>query len=398
MFCPTAIDAQRVPSFDGVPLDVDVTLPPSGDGPFPTIVMMHGWGGNKARLRGHVDSEAATTTSSSRSRATRWSTLGARVRPLLRHAGLAHEPGCDAGWIHLADHRYESRDTQHLLGLLVDQGVIEPSALGVTGISYGGIQSLNLARLRDRIRLPDGSLPALGEPERHAAQDRRRLRTLGRLRPHLRASAQRSLPRLQPLRAGQSITPGGVLKKSYNNGLYLSGNVAGFYAPTGGAFSADITRWKALADRGEPARADALAVGRELTGFHSSAGLTGPERAAARPERLDGRSVPRPRGAACVPHVPGCARRAYLASARRTSGIPRGTNNPASDRRLQRQGSASSRRSSRARARRPRNGSVIAYTQTCPRDRAGRRPLPGPRAGSALHPRTAAMRHRGRCG
>ena len=66
-------------------------------------------------------------------------------------------PGCDAGWIHLADHRYEARDTQHLLGLLVDQGVAEPDALGVTGISYGGIQSLNLARLRDRIRLPDGS-------------------------------------------------------------------------------------------------------------------------------------------------------------------------------------------------------------------------------------------------
>ena len=27
LFCPTATDAERVPSFDGVPLDVDVTLP-----------------------------------------------------------------------------------------------------------------------------------------------------------------------------------------------------------------------------------------------------------------------------------------------------------------------------------------------------------------------------------
>ena len=34
-FCPTARDAQRVPSFDGVPLDVDLTLPALGDGPFP---------------------------------------------------------------------------------------------------------------------------------------------------------------------------------------------------------------------------------------------------------------------------------------------------------------------------------------------------------------------------
>jgi len=46
-FCPAETLAQRVHSFDGVPLDVDVTLPPSGEGPFPTIVMMHGWGGSK---------------------------------------------------------------------------------------------------------------------------------------------------------------------------------------------------------------------------------------------------------------------------------------------------------------------------------------------------------------
>ena len=46
-FCPTETLAQRVLSFDGVPLDVDVTLPPKGTGPFPTIVMLHGWGENK---------------------------------------------------------------------------------------------------------------------------------------------------------------------------------------------------------------------------------------------------------------------------------------------------------------------------------------------------------------
>src|SRR3954453_22558215 len=46
-FCPTSSSAQRVPTFDGVPLDVDVTLPAQGNGPFPTIVMLHGWGGSK---------------------------------------------------------------------------------------------------------------------------------------------------------------------------------------------------------------------------------------------------------------------------------------------------------------------------------------------------------------
>src|SRR5690242_21021848 len=46
-YCPTTTLAQRVPTFDGVPLDADVTLPPTGNGPFPAIVMLHGWGGSK---------------------------------------------------------------------------------------------------------------------------------------------------------------------------------------------------------------------------------------------------------------------------------------------------------------------------------------------------------------
>ena len=93
LFCPTALDAQRVPSFDGVPLDVDVTLPPTGDGPFPTIVMMHGYGGNKKAF------EATSTPRHLQQPLLRAAglrggeLLGARIRPLVRHAGLAHEPG-----------------------------------------------------------------------------------------------------------------------------------------------------------------------------------------------------------------------------------------------------------------------------------------------------------------
>src|SRR3954468_11065093 len=50
LFCPAATLDQRVPSWDGLPLDVDVTLPASGDGPFPTIVMSHGLGGSKTNF------------------------------------------------------------------------------------------------------------------------------------------------------------------------------------------------------------------------------------------------------------------------------------------------------------------------------------------------------------
>src|SRR5438552_7979992 len=47
LFCPTASDSQRVPTFDGVPLDVDVTLPVGVPGPYPTIVMLHSFPGTK---------------------------------------------------------------------------------------------------------------------------------------------------------------------------------------------------------------------------------------------------------------------------------------------------------------------------------------------------------------
>ena len=49
LFCPTNTLADRVPSFDGTPLDVDVTLPlgTQAGQPLPTIVMLHGYGGNK---------------------------------------------------------------------------------------------------------------------------------------------------------------------------------------------------------------------------------------------------------------------------------------------------------------------------------------------------------------
>ena len=47
-FCPTETLEQRVPSWDKVPLDVDVTLPAQNTGTrHPLIVMLHGFGNNK---------------------------------------------------------------------------------------------------------------------------------------------------------------------------------------------------------------------------------------------------------------------------------------------------------------------------------------------------------------
>src|SRR3954470_24445494 len=54
-FCQGNGSTQRVTTFDGVPLDADVTLPAGGDGPFPTIAMLHGYGGSKTDFEDDSD-------------------------------------------------------------------------------------------------------------------------------------------------------------------------------------------------------------------------------------------------------------------------------------------------------------------------------------------------------
>ena len=80
---------------------------------------------------------------------------------LVRDAGARGSPTrrpAPSGYIHLADVRYEVRDTQELIGRLVDDGAADPARIGVTGDSYGGGQTLMLAALSDRVMLPDGRL------------------------------------------------------------------------------------------------------------------------------------------------------------------------------------------------------------------------------------------------
>src|SRR3954465_9319158 len=156
LLCPTVSDATRVASFDGVPLDVDVLLPPTGDGPFPTIAMLHGFAGSKA----DPQAGGATSTSNAAFYARNgYAGLVPSARGLGRSCGVpaSRTPDCARGWLHLADLRFEAHDVQYLLGLLVDEGVARPDALGSTGISYGGGQTLELATLRNRVMLTNGT-------------------------------------------------------------------------------------------------------------------------------------------------------------------------------------------------------------------------------------------------
>src|SRR6478609_3312006 len=72
---------------------------------------------------------------------------------------IAADPtGCANGYTHLMDERYEVRDSQLFLGQLVDQSLVMPNKIAATGGSYGGGMSLELASLKDRMMMPNGTL------------------------------------------------------------------------------------------------------------------------------------------------------------------------------------------------------------------------------------------------
>jgi predicted acyl esterase len=164
-FCPTADLAARVPSFDGVPLDVDVTLPEDGEPPYPAIVMLHGFGGTKADYEtvGQAGGESSVSPGSPSIYHYDNAFYASRGYAVVNYTARGF--GHSGGYPHLADSRYEARDTQYLLGLLADEGIARPRAIGVTGISYGGGQSMELAFLHDKVRLPNGKLVPWRSPD-----------------------------------------------------------------------------------------------------------------------------------------------------------------------------------------------------------------------------------------
>jgi hypothetical protein len=172
-----------VPSFDGMPLSVDVTVPCGVRGPAPLVSMHHGWTDDKTiwEETGRGDK----VVSSFRRAANSWwnniwfasqgdvvltytsrgwhDSCGPDVPGAVKP--LTPAPQCAAYkyWIHLDDQRWEIRDTQWLVAGLVSSGVADPARLAVTGGSYGGGQAIQNALLADRVVCGASPVPpALG--------------------------------------------------------------------------------------------------------------------------------------------------------------------------------------------------------------------------------------------
>jgi dienelactone hydrolase len=250
-------------TFDGVPLDVNVALPSSGSAPYPVVGIYHGYGGSKSgfgSMQRWLDQGYAVYTLSQRGFGESCRTQASRD---------ADPAGCAKGYVHLMDLRYEVRDSQLLLGELVDEGLIDPNRIAATGGSYGGGMSLEMAALKDRTMLLDGTLVPWESPEGT---------------PMSLAVATPTVPWSELTYAlapnGNNLDyiedagywgRTGVMKESYVQAL----STQGFKAPIGSDPRADIDGWKARLDQGEPYDDDPF-VGEmkdEINTYHSAYGV-----------------------------------------------------------------------------------------------------------------------------
>ncbi|HEX3511541.1 MAG TPA: CocE/NonD family hydrolase [Solirubrobacteraceae bacterium] len=369
-FCPTTSLEGRVASFDGVPLDADVTLPPTGSGPFPTIVMMHGWGGSKTSFEASSPAGDGNETYDYNNvyyAQHGFAVLNYSARGWGNSCGSAESrttSGCAEGWIRLADQRYEVRDTQYLLGLLADEKVTRPTAIGVTGISYGGGQSIELAYLKNRIRLPGGEFAPWTSPKGKAmkiaaAYPRWPWSDLvNALEPNGRFLDSEIAP------FGQSYEPIGVEIESYVAGLYADGNASGYIAPPGADPEADLTKWFGVVNAGEPYALEAEAIEHQIYTYHSGYSLSGPPapmllQSGWTDELFPPEQSLRVYNAARAEKAPASLQIGDL-------GHSRGSNKTNEDHAFQEQGAGFFMAHLEHIGSPPPNGSVTAYTTTCP--------------------------------
>ena len=264
----------RLKSFDGAPLEVYVTLPRSAGARrrYPLVVQSHGWGDPPS---GPNDTQYAGPT------ADQWARAGYAVIQLAARgwggscgtaaSRLVNQAACANGYIRLDDLRYEARDVQSAVGLLVDEGLVDPSRIGATGESYGAGMSVDLATLNNRVMLPSGKLVRWVSPHEVPL--------------HIAAAASQFgfsdlvyslMPNGRTLDYGVTsatadLSPAGIEKQTIDNGLFAVGTLYGYYKPAN-VFNpqADVTTWFANLNGGEPytSAADLYQL-RQIAQFHS---------------------------------------------------------------------------------------------------------------------------------
>lgn len=250
--CPEYGDDQRictgqVPSFDGVELDVDLTLPMRNSrGPQPLIVMMHGFGNDKHEWQS-LDAEADGRDKWHWN--SHWFAQHGFYVLTYTARGFDSEddgetytpdtpPGSSdslpSGTIHLKSREFEIRDTQWLAAQVARAFDVDPTRVAVTGGSYGGGESW-LQASEARWTFPNQQDPTLPILDLQVAVPRYPWTDLAySLAPHGHAGGpagddhhESSFGR--PHDDTGSGYPVGVVKESYTSGFYALGNTEGTF-------------------------------------------------------------------------------------------------------------------------------------------------------------------------
>ena len=152
----------KVPSFDGTELDATLTLPARpAKRRLPLLVFLHGFLNHKGEYLSETREGTGPERGGDAFKTVRWNQIwfASRGYAVLNYSARGH--GESAGEIGLASRDFEVRDTQHLTGLLVDQGSalarIDRSRVGVIGGSYGGGQTWMLMATRPSSSVPFGT-------------------------------------------------------------------------------------------------------------------------------------------------------------------------------------------------------------------------------------------------
>jgi dienelactone hydrolase len=263
----------KLASFDGTPLDSDLSLPPGASGAHPLIVMLNGWGSSKTDFEASGEAGNGTNTYDWNNvwfAEHGYAVLNYTARGFWDSCGkdpdtgysYLTDPACSGkeSWTHLADRRWEIHDTQYLVGLLVDAGVAAPAKVVVTGDSYGGGQSWLLALSQDQVMAPGGTLSAWkspkGVPIRLAAAVPQYPWT--DLAEALVDNGRESDAVGGAPPDGNHTDPIGVEKQSYVDGLYALGQAYAQYATAAQDPTADLPGWFAAITAGEPYSANPL--------------------------------------------------------------------------------------------------------------------------------------------
>ena len=268
-FCGGTL-ATRVESFDGVPLDVAVTLPPASmDGPFPLIVDLHGWSLGKSGGPYVAWAQAGYAVLSYTARGFHNSCGSAAARmpdPTLSDPNVC--ASADGSIWPTRATRGTTRSTWPACSPTRASSSPPRSASPARRTVAG--RPMILAALKDRVMQLDGTLVPWKSP--------------GGLDMAIAAGAA-LIPwsdlaysltpngRTLDYRSENPYGPrGGVQKQSWNAALYAVGGSSGYYAPPGVDFGADIQSWNVRIGQGEPYDGDSAvgAILTEITSHHSA--------------------------------------------------------------------------------------------------------------------------------